>query len=124
MNYSIISYTIYLAATLFIILRVGATLYHNGRPFVIMCLGGSVKVADAVNRILLAGYYLVNAGYAVYTLRIWESVTSYMEVLEALSRKLGILVLLLGVMHLVNVSVLLWRRGRITEAHRQMIKGI
>lgn len=124
MNYNIFSYTVYLVITLFVIFWVGSTLYRNGRPFVIMCLGGSVTVADAVNKMLLAGYYLVNAGYAVLTLKIWENVTSFIGVLQVLSFKLGLLVLLLGTMHFINVSVLLWRRGRITEAHRQMIKEI
>lgn len=124
MNYNIFSYIIYLAIVLFVILRVGHTLYRNGRPFVIMCLDGNVAVADAVNKILLVGYYLINMGYAVITLRIWEKITSMMDALETLSYKIGFLVLLLGVMHFINVGALLWRRSRITRQHVQMIKKI
>ena len=122
LNYNIIAYIIYLAATLFVILRVGDTLYRSGKPFLLMCLNGNAALSASINRILLMGYYLINTGYAIITLRIWEKVSSMTEIAGVLSYKLGLIVLMLGAMHLINVSCLLAIRGRITKEHMKMLK--
>lgn len=122
MNYNILSYIIYLAGTLFVIFWVGGTLYRNGKPFILMCLDGNASLAESMNKLLLTGYYLVNAGYSVITLKIWEKVTSLTDVVSVVSYKLGLIILILGIMHFINVSVLLSIRGRITDAHREILK--
>jgi hypothetical protein len=122
MNYNILSYIIYLAGTLFVILWVGGTLYRNGKPFLLMCLDGDQSLAAAINKMLITGYYLLNIGYAIITLKIWEKISTPLEFVNVLAYKLGLIVLILGIMHFINVSVLLARRGRILPAHREMIK--
>src|SRR5687768_992305 len=109
MSYNVIAYLVYLAATLLLIIWVGFTLYRNGKPFLLMCFDGNSVVASAVNRTLLAGYYLVNTGYAIYSLKIWEEVSNWLDVLETVGTKIGFIVFLLGIMHIINVVALLLR---------------
>jgi hypothetical protein len=122
MSYNVIAYLLYLAATLLLILWIGTTLYRNGKPFVIMCLGGNLQVAISVNKMLLTGYYLVNIGYAVYNLKIWEEVRGWLALLDAVGSKIGFILLLLGAMHIINVLALLLRKRAITQMHILMIK--
>ena len=107
MNYNITSYIIYALALIFVIVRVGHLLFKNGRPFIINCFHGDAVTADAINRILLIGYYLVNIGYSVVVLKIWHSIISAEEMLEILSHKIGVIVLILGAMHMCNVFLLM-----------------
>jgi hypothetical protein len=60
------------------------------------------------------GFYLVNFGFVALYLNRDETVTSTRGVFEALSTKLGVVLLVLGVLHLGNVWVLgrIRRRGR------------
>ena len=89
--------------TLFVVLYVGTVLYKNGRPFLINTFTGDEMVADSVNKMLLAGYYLVNIGYAIIVLKVWEKVVSFKEMLDVLSLKAGIIILTLGIMHIFNI---------------------
>lgn len=116
MSYNVIAYILYLAATLLLIVWVGLTLYSNGRPFVLLCFNGNAGVANAVNKTLLTGYYLVNTGYAAYSLKIWEKVSGWQDVLETVGTKIGFIVFLLGIMHLINVAALLLRRRSLTAS--------
>lgn len=121
MNYNTIAYGLYFLITLFVILRVGHLLYHNGGPFVVRCLHGDRSLAHAINRILLSCYYLLNIGYAVFMLKIWSTIHSFTEVLEMLGKKTGMILLLLGAIHFFNIITLLivdqYRTSR--EARKQ-----
>ena len=107
MNYNIISYSFYFLILLFIVLYVGAVLYRNGRPFLINTFSGNILLADAVNKFLLVGYYLVNIGYTILFLKSTENIDSVMDVYNVLSVKAGAIVLTLGIMHFMNVILLI-----------------
>ena len=70
MSYILISYSLYLALTLLLTVWVARTLFRNGKVFLIDIFHGNKELAQAVNNLLLVGFYLVNIGYAVYTLSI------------------------------------------------------
>jgi len=103
MNYNIITYCLYLMITAIVILFVGKTLYTNGRPFLINVFHGNISLADSINKLLLVGYYLVNIGYTVIALRIWQRIDSTQSLVEILSYKIGLIVFILGIMHVFNV---------------------
>jgi hypothetical protein len=107
MNYNILTYCFYLLITLFVVFYVGHVLYKNGRPFLLECFRGNNILADAVNKILLAGYYLVNAGYAIIVLRIWSKISSLKQMLDVLGEKAGTIILTLGLMHVFNIIILI-----------------
>jgi hypothetical protein len=69
-------------------------------------------LADSVNKLLLVGFYLINIGYAVYTLRIVDSIETTQAVIETLSMKIGWIILILGAMHFFNLFILFNLRKR------------
>lgn len=107
MNHNILTYCYYFIVTSIVVLYVGAVLYKNGRPFLINTFAGNTSTADAINKLLLAGYYLVNIGYIIITLKIWDKVESSLEMIHVLSFKIGFIIITLGIMHLFNIIVLL-----------------
>jgi hypothetical protein len=107
MNYNIITYTIYFLVLLFVVLYVGSHLFRNGRPFLVNTFSGNELTADSVNKFLLSGYYLINIGYTVIALKVWEKVSSLQNVLETVSFKIGAILLTLGIMHVFNVMILI-----------------
>jgi hypothetical protein len=107
MNYNTLTYCIYLLITLYVVIYVGGTIFRNGRTFLINTFLGDVATADAVNKVLLAGYYLMNAGYVILALKIWIKVDSFIQLINVLSFKTGTIILTLGIMHFLNVIALL-----------------
>jgi hypothetical protein len=107
MNYNICTYVFYLLITLVVVLNVGHVLFKNGRVFLINTFNGNEVIADSVNKVLLAGYYLINAGYCITVLKVWETVISFQQMINVLSFKSGFIILTLGIMHLFNVLVLI-----------------
>ncbi len=71
--------------------------------------------ADSVNRLLVVGFYLINIGYAVYTLQIFGEINNAQVVIEKLSVKLGAIILILGGMHFFNLFVFFKLRKRAKE---------
>lgn len=106
MNYTILSYSIYLPVSIILTIWVARTLFVNGRVFLIEIFHQDLTLADSVNKLLLVGFYLVNIGYAVYTLKIWGTIEGVQEVIETLSEKIGWIILILGGMHFFNLFIL------------------
>ncbi len=100
------TYAAYLGLTVPITLWVGSTLRRNGRVFLLDVFDGDEDLASAVNHLLVVGFYLVNLGYVSIALKTTEVVTSAQSAIEALSMKVGTVVLVLGVLHLSNLFVL------------------
>lgn len=58
-----------------------------------------------MNHLLLVGFYLINVGYIVLALKYGDKATDLQGVFEALSTKLGVVLLVLGAMHFFNLYV-------------------
>lgn len=106
MNYTVLTYSIYLPVSIILTIWVARTLFTNGRIFLIEIFHQDNVLADSVNKLLLVGFYLVNIGYAVYTLKIYESIESTQAIIETLSLKIGWIILVLGAMHFFNLFIL------------------
>lgn len=119
MTYNVLAYGIYLVVTTYVIVVVGNILHKKGRPFVLSVFHNNASLADSVNNILLTGYYLVNIGYCIVTLRIWEKIDLVSELIEIVSFKIGTIVFVLGIMHLFNITVLLIAEKK----HRKIINN-
>ncbi|GGR78606.1 hypothetical protein Snoj_78000 [Streptomyces nojiriensis] len=113
MDLTVITYVIYLLISIALTIWVARTLSRNGRVFIGDVLHGNETLADAVNQLLVVGFYLVNIGFVTLYLRSSEEIQTPRALFEALSVKLGVVLLVLGVMHLGNVWVLnkMRRRG-------------
>lgn len=112
MNFPILTYGIYLPVTIVLTIWVARTLFNNGRIFLVDIFGGNQAIADSVNHLLIVGFYLINIGYAVYTLRISGEIDSVRLLIEKLSLKLGAIILILGAMHFFNLFVFFRLRHR------------
>jgi len=128
MSYILICYSVYLVLTVILTIWVARTLFRNGKVFLIDIFHGNEELARAVNNLLLVGFYLVNIGYAVYTLRIEYDIASVRILVEELSLKLGAIILILGGMHFFNMFVFFKLRKRAllekkAETHRYVLPG-
>ncbi|WP_371669557.1 hypothetical protein OG985_18950 [Streptomyces sp. NBC_00289] len=113
MDRTVIAYVIYLLVSIALTIWVARTLSRNGRIFLADVLHGNEQLAEAVNHLLVVGFYLVNLGFVALYLSGDGTIDDTREIFEALSTKLGVVLLVLGVMHLGNVYVLnrIRRRG-------------
>src|SRR2546421_9601342 len=93
------AYLIYLAISIALTVWVAQTLHKNGRIFLVDVFHGNEALADSVNHLLVVGFYLINFGYATLALKIGYEVESARDGIEALSWKVGLVLLVLGAMH-------------------------
>jgi len=107
-------YLIYLAVSILLTVWVAQTLHKNGRIFLVDCFGGNEPMADSVNHLLLVGFYLINFGYVTLALKTDTPPADTQQVIENLSGKIGIVLLVLGGMHFLNLFVFskLRKRGQ------------
>jgi len=110
----VLCYSVYLALSLAVTIWVASTLQRNGRGFLIDAFHGNQEMADSVNRLLVVGFYLINIGYVTLALRTDTLVTSPRQAIELVSDKFGLVLVVLGAMHFLNLYVFnqLRRRGR------------
>jgi hypothetical protein len=106
MNYTIIDYLIYLPASVLLTCWVATTLFRHGRRFLLDVFHGDEGLADSVNHLLVVGFYLINLGYISLELKLETAPDSAAGVFEALAGKLGLVLLVLGLMHFGNLGVL------------------
>ena len=104
MSLQLQTYAAYLVISLLTTISVGRTLFHHGRPFLIDVFRGNAALADAVNRLLLVGFYLVNFAFVLGNLSAVGTVSNPREALHLLSSKVGIVLLVTGIMHFGNLS--------------------
>jgi hypothetical protein len=115
MNYHLLTYLLYLTITVAVTIWVARTLGTNGQVFLYDIFKGNDALAGSVNKLLQVGFYLVNLGYAVYTMKIMRGILNATDMAEELSQKIGFIILILGAWHLVNIWVLFKLRRRALE---------
>ncbi len=114
MDSTVTTYLIYLALTVPLTIWVGRTLYRHGRIFLLDVFEGDDSLAAAVNHLLVVGFYLLNLGYVSLALKLSDPVNNAQQSIEALSAKVGVVAVVLGVVHLFNLYVLNALRRRAT----------
>jgi hypothetical protein len=112
--YIVICYFVYLAASLTTTIWVAQTLRQNGRSFLIDAFHGNRELADSVNHLLVVGFYLIHVGYVTLALRTAAQVATVRNAIELVCDKLGLVLIVLGVMHFLNLYIFnrLRRRGQ------------
>ena len=91
---------------------VARTLHKNGRIFLVDSFLGNEALADSVNHLLVVGFYLINFGYVSLALKLGYSVAVAQEAIEALSVKVGMVLIVLGAMHFFNLFIFSRMRRR------------
>src|SRR5881296_862420 len=114
MNVVVASYVSYLGISIALTVWVARTLHKNGRIFLVDVFHGNEPLADSVNHLLVVGFYLINLGFVSLTLKLGYEIPSAKEAIEALSVKVGTVLLVLGGMHFFNLLIFSRMRRRAT----------
>ncbi len=96
-------YLAYLLLSIAITVWVARTLHRSGRAFLIDAFHGQTELADSVNHLLVVGFYLINLGWIVSSLRTYGELDTVRAAMELLSEKVGWVLLVLGLMHFFNL---------------------
>jgi len=119
MNQPIVwTYLSYIFISIGLTIWVAHTLQKNGRLFLVDVFHGNTELADSVNHMLVVGFYLVNLGYVSLALKLGYEVLDAREAIEALSWKVGLVLVVLGGMHFFNLYVFsrIRTRARLSSA--------
>jgi hypothetical protein len=106
------TYLSYLLISVTLTVWVANTLHKNGRIFLVDSFAGNEALADSINHLLVVGFYLINIGYVALALREGSAPQTLQGVIELLSRKVGVVLLVLGGMHFFNLLVFSKMRRR------------
>ena len=115
MDHKVWMYLLYLATSVGLTVWVATTLSRNGLVF-LEDVFADTRLAKAVNHLLVMGFYLLNLGYVAVAMRSGARIPDAARALETLSYKIGFVLLVLGVLHVLNVFFLgRYRRGRLRQ---------
>jgi len=110
------TYLLYLAVSVALTVWVAKTLHKNGRIFLVDSFLGNEGLADSVNHLLVVGFYLVNIGFVTLALKYGDKAVDAQTGLEILSSKVGLVLVVLGIMHFFNLFVFSKMRRRAHKA--------
>ena len=109
------TYVAYLVISVALTVWVARTLHKNGRIFLVDSFLGNEGLADSVNHLLVVGFYLINIGFVTLALKYGDKAVDTQTGLEILSSKVGLVLVVLGVMHFFNLFVFSKMRRRATH---------
>ena len=101
-----LSYGLYLLISMSMTVWVARTLSSNGEVFLVQCFGHNEALARSTNHLLVVGFYLINIGWILLTLRYGAEPTTWPEAIKFVSSKVGLAVLVLGGMHFFNMHAI------------------
>ena len=118
MDILVTAYLLYIVVSIALTVWVAQTLFKNGRVFLVDVFHGNESLADSVNHLLVVGFYLINLGYVSLALKLGYNIATTREAIEALSWKVGLVLLVLGGMHFFNLYIFsrLRRRASLQDA--------
>lgn len=99
------TYIVYLIVSVALTIWVARTLHKNGRIFLVESFLGNQELADSVNHLLVVGFYLINIGFVTLALKYGDKAVDAQTGLEILSSKVGMVLVVLGVMHFFNLFI-------------------
>ena len=109
-SYIIVAYFIYLPVALLLTWLVAHSLFKNGLIFMRDIFFGREDIAKATNSLFKIGFYLLNIGFALFILKIYDALSGTQDTIEVLSSKIGGFSIYLGVMLFFNLY--LFFRGK------------
>ena len=109
-------YIAYATVSIGLTVWLARVLFRNGAVFLDEVFADQPAMAQAVNRLLVVGFYLLNLGYAFMWLKASEASTVF-QAIEVLSVKLGALLLSLGIIHFCYLYLF----HRIRQRSRQAV---
>jgi hypothetical protein len=104
-------YVTYAVIALGLTIGLARVLFRSGAVFLDDVFKETPKMAEAVNRLLVVGFYLLNLGYAALIMKATGANTA-VDAAEVLAWKLGALLISLGAMHFFNMYLFFRIRRR------------
>ena len=101
-----VAYILYLAIAIAFTVWVARTLSGNGEVFLVECFGHDEVLAKSTNHLLVVGFYLMNLGFIFLALQFGEPPATVPDAIVFLSSKVGLAVLVLGMMHFFNMHAI------------------
>ena len=115
--YIVWAYGFYVLISVLLTVWVARTLSKNGLVFLVEAFNSNRELASSVNHLLVVGFYLINIGFVTLALKYGDKATDAQTALEILSSKVGLVLVVLGVMHFFNLFVFTKLRRRATHVH-------
>jgi hypothetical protein len=103
-GYAIAVYAAYGVVAVGLTAWLARTLFRNGAVFLHDVFADRTELADAVNRLLVTGFYMFNLGYGLWVLKAGAGLDAFAAV-QLFVKRVALLLLVLSVMHLFNVLV-------------------
>ena len=113
-HYIVTAYLIYLPVAFLLTWFVAHTLFRNGLVFMRDIFFGREEIAKATNSLFKIGFYLLNIGFALYILKIYDELAGVQGTIEILSSKIGGFSIYLGIMLFFNLY-LFFRGKRVSK---------
>lgn len=114
-----ITYIAYIGLVVLITVLVARTLSRNGVLFLIDGFAGNEPLARSVNHLLVVGFYLINLGFALVRMETRQSIATGEEAIVFLTENIGLVMLIVGVMHMFNLFLI----GRYRQAQINRTNG-
>lgn len=116
-----VSYFCYLLISIAMTVWVARTLSSNGLVFLVDSFNSNEALAKSVNHMLVVGFYLINLGYILLALKSSKNIETMRQAIEILSWKIGVVLVVLGALHFMNMLVIAKWRNRAMH-NRQLEK--
>jgi hypothetical protein len=101
-SYLVAVYATYGVVSVGLTVGLARTLFRNGAVFLESVFKDDPKMAEAVNKLLVVGFYLLNFGYACLLMKSERAIDT-IHAIEILASKVGYLLISLGVIHFGNI---------------------
>lgn len=108
-TYNFSAYMIYLPVVISLTVFVSQFLFKNSKTFMMDIFHQKTDIAMATNSLFKIGFYLLNIGFALCIIELYQ-ITTMEDLVVNLSEKIGKFSIYLGIMMLLNL--LLFLRGR------------
>ncbi|GAB4191818.1 MAG: hypothetical protein Tsb002_20970 [Wenzhouxiangellaceae bacterium] len=121
-----VTYLIYLLISIIITVWVGRSLSVKGEAFLAEGIGNNTSLARSINQLHVVGFYLVNLGFISIVLRYGQKPVDVQTAMEFLSTKVGLVLLMVGLIHLYNIRSINYYRRRFkqdTEIQAALTEG-
>jgi hypothetical protein len=120
-SYTVIAYVIYLPIALLLTWYVANTLFRNGLVFMRDIFFGREEIAKATNSLFKIGFYLLNIGFALFILQIYETLNGAQSIIEVLSNKIGGFSIYLGIMLFFNLFLFFRGKKVARQKHEEQL---
>lgn len=124
------AYLIYLPVVIVLTWYVAHILFKNSKTFMLDIFSGKSDIAFSTNKLFETGFYLLNLGFALWIMKIAETIFDGRTMLEILSAKIGGFSIYLGIMLFFNLYLFFRgrrisrERARLAEAFKRTVTDV